>query len=414
MGILLNIAVALLATNSLSASCLADVSKYEGVSFSKTSPVDSSLWIAAPGRGLVRVGRSGKAFSYSSAKGDFPCDSIVALDFDAAGVLWMLDARGDYYSYSSYRGFVRETAPAELIESLGAAVSQSLSPAENGGSLSEDEADSPQNTRSSRAFRWWHLLLMLLAAGVFFYIGRRSARVRRSSAASSEDGVRSSEREQAEGPEAQLTAEQATLQATEPAPVQARVAAQRRETEIAKPALAPTAKPALEPEAEQPQVLSSKSAPIQESEQAPAPAAKPTPAQEPNQPTPVDVSKSNVIKAESQAFYNEVVELINNNFSDPDFSVESIAGHFGISRVHLNRKLKAAGHESPSELIKAARMNLASELLRSGEFTVVEVARKAGFSSAAYFSSAFKDYFNQSPSSFLPTSTISNSEGNEL
>ena len=377
MAMLLNIAVALLVSVSLPANYAADVSKVKDVSFSKISPSDSSLWIAATGRGLVRVGRNGRAFSYSSAKGDFPCDSIVALDFDADGVLWFIDSRGDSYSYSSYRGFVREAAPEEISGSLAAALS--------GQSGAEDETGSQEagegagiKERAGSSFSWWKAVLILLGLGLCFIIGRRTS------------GRRTSGRLPVAGPEPAIDP------SAGPAPAPTRQpAAQAAEQSAPKSGLQPAPEPAPQPVAE--------SGIQQGSELAPEPASQPASSNEQE----ADVSKSNVIKADAQSFYNEVVELVNSGFTDPDFSVETIAAHFGISRVHLNRKLKAAEKQSPSELIKSARMNLASELLRSGEYTVLEVARKSGFSSAAYFSAAFKDYFNLSPSSLLPISSLS-------
>jgi len=348
MKSLLNIALALLASCSLSASCPADVSKYEEVSFSKINPVDSSLWIATTGRGLLRLGRNRKVFSYSSAKGDFPCDSIAALDFDADGVLWFLDANGEYYSYSSYNGFVRATPPVDIIESLAISVAEPL--------LEETEA--PEDNSSSEAhigasgFRLWHSLLIALAIVVLIFIGRITARKSPSPETSSNPG---GNKDVSGSNNASVT-----------------------------PGF--TVDDALK-------VLAS------DNYSAPAPAVS-------GQVEPNDVTKSKVTKSELQGFYIEVVKLVERNFTDPAFSVESIAEHFGISRVHLNRKLKAESKESPSEMIKSARMNFAAELLRSGNYSVVEVARKSGFSSAAYFSSAFKEYFHESPSSFLPTSSL--------
>lgn len=337
MKFLLNIAVILLASNSLSANCIVDVSKYEEVSFSKISPVDSSLWIATTGRGLLRLGRNRKVFSYSSAKGDFPCDSIAALDFDADGVLWFLDANGEYYSYSSYNGFVRATPPVDIIESLAISVAEPL--------LEETEA--PEDNSSSEAhigasgFRLWHSLLIALAIVVLIFIGRFTAR-------------------------------------KSPSPETASNLGGNKDVSGSNNA------------SETPGFTVDDALKVPVSGQA-----------EPN-----DVTKSKVTKSELQGFYIEVVKLVERNFTDPAFSVESIAEHFGISRVHLNRKLKAESKESPSEMIKSARMNFAAELLRSGNYSVVEVARKSGFSSAAYFSSAFKEYFHESPSSFLPTSSL--------
>lgn len=69
----------------------------------------------------------------------------------------------------------------------------------------------------------------------------------------------------------------------------------------------------------------------------------------------------------------------------------------GITRVHLNRKLKEAGAPAPKMILKKARMEKALTMLREG-LPVSDVYAACGFSSASYFSSAFKEYFGYTPS----------------
>lgn len=103
---------------------------------------------------------------------------------------------------------------------------------------------------------------------------------------------------------------------------------------------------------------------------------------------------------EDRDFEAKVRDLIEKNYTDTDFSVEQIASELGISRVHLSRKLKALNAASPSDMIKSRRMEAAAEMLRSGERNMPSVAAACGFSSAAYFSAAFKAFYGVSPSAF--------------
>ncbi len=335
MKSILNIAGILLTICLLSASYVVDVSNLEGVSFSKVSPVDGSVWIAVGDRGLVRVGRNHKVFSYSSEKGDFPCDTICALHFDADGLLWFLDARGEFYSYSSYQGFVPGHAPADIADILTSASRERVIhfPADEGSVLNEQQSD------DRPVVWWWWVVLSLAGFAFFFWLGRLcSARKER-------------------------------LPAGSPAPLPVGnidvIHARHEASEIV------TVDPVLPPDSVSSITIGS------------------------------EVAKSKVTKLDTQSFYNEVVSYVEQNYSDSGFCVEDIAEHFGISRVHLNRKLKACNVESPSSIIKSARMKRASELLKSGQYSILEVSLKCGFSSSAYFSTAFKDYYGQSPSSLL-------------
>ena len=46
-------------------------------------------------------------------------------------------------------------------------------------------------------------------------------------------------------------------------------------------------------------------------------------------------------------------------------------------------------------------MNKASRMLLEGKLSMIEVAQQCGFSSASYFSTAFKEYFSETPSEYL-------------
>ena len=73
----------------------------------------------------------------------------------------------------------------------------------------------------------------------------------------------------------------------------------------------------------------------------------------------------------------------------------------GISRVHLNRKLKETGNVPPSQLIRSFRMKQAAYLLVNNKVNVSEVAYRVGYSSHSYFSSSFRDYFGMTPREFV-------------
>lgn len=107
---------------------------------------------------------------------------------------------------------------------------------------------------------------------------------------------------------------------------------------------------------------------------------------------------------EQAQLLNEVNEIIQENISDSGFGVEELAAKIGISRIHLNRRLKSEANTSPSTLLKDARMRLAASLLKQGQLSVAEIGAKSGFSSPSYFATAFKDYFKISPSDF-PTAS---------
>jgi YesN/AraC family two-component response regulator len=97
----------------------------------------------------------------------------------------------------------------------------------------------------------------------------------------------------------------------------------------------------------------------------------------------------------------KVTDYIKDHLEDCDLSVEDLSKEVGISRVHLNRKLKEIIGMSPSNLIKSIRLKQAAYLLVNNKVNISEVAYKVGFSSHSYFSYNFHDFFGMSPKEFI-------------
>ena len=287
------------------------VSNSKDVTFSIISPQDGSLWIATESHGLIRLGSTGRTFHYSSATGDFPCDSIAALAFSGNGALYMKDARGDVYSYSTLNGFKnQQEIPGDVVFEAPVKV--------------ENTQNSPQDLptpyRNLPTWPFW-LVIIILCGGIIYLVLPKFLSTRKKES------------------KAKLEVGDKEPQKVEELPV--------------KPSVKPSV-PAQAPSAE-PQII----------------------------PNP--------------GFVARVEELVAANYTDPGYSVETLADALGITRVHLNRKLKEAGAPAPKLILKKARMEKALTMLREGQ-PVSDVYAACGFSSASYFSSAFKEYFGYTPS----------------
>ncbi len=101
-----------------------------------------------------------------------------------------------------------------------------------------------------------------------------------------------------------------------------------------------------------------------------------------------------------EALMRRIVESIRTHLENPDFDVAALCADVGISRVHLNRKLKENGNVPPSVLIKSFRMKQAAYLLANNQVNVSEVAYRVGYASHSYFSNTFKEFFGMTPRDF--------------
>jgi signal transduction histidine kinase/ligand-binding sensor domain-containing protein/DNA-binding response OmpR family regulator len=110
-------------------------------------------------------------------------------------------------------------------------------------------------------------------------------------------------------------------------------------------------------------------------------------------------SEVSVVSAD-QLFLGKVIQIIESNFGNEQFSVEMLAGNVNMSVTQLNRKLNALIDQPPGQLIRAFRLQRAADLLKQKAGTVSEISYKVGFTDNAYFSRAFKKQFSCSPSEY--------------
>lgn len=337
------------------------------------SPEDGSLWMASPGNGLYRLGRNGRILHYSVGSGHLKNDTIVSLAFDASATLYILDAAGQLTRYSSIEGFssvpsidggigsLSESAgiPYIIRDSLLYSISsgvpefvRTLPFSISSGVLPELECeeevqpDSSSDKEESSGFKLWPVIIALLAG---LCLGAVLSRLFAAKKVVPQKPV----------VEVKPLVHKPLIQSTVfPEPV------------VPEPVVSET--PVLEHDSVQEEDSSS---------------------------MPTD---NNIVAAlQASEFGRQVLEHVSAHLSDSGYGVEQIAADLGITRIHVNRKLKAETGYSPSTVFKTIRMTQAKRLLLEGRYPVAEIATRCGFSTASYFSTAFKDFFGQSPSEFL-------------
>jgi signal transduction histidine kinase/DNA-binding response OmpR family regulator/ligand-binding sensor domain-containing protein len=99
-------------------------------------------------------------------------------------------------------------------------------------------------------------------------------------------------------------------------------------------------------------------------------------------------------------FMNRIYSVLEERLDDTTFGVEPLAMAMGMSRMHLNRKVKVMTGLTPIELIRVIRLRKGAELLLSG-VSVSETADRVGFDTAAYFSKVFKEQYHLTPSEYV-------------
>jgi len=99
-------------------------------------------------------------------------------------------------------------------------------------------------------------------------------------------------------------------------------------------------------------------------------------------------------------FLDKILSIIDENISDSEFSVETLADKYGVSRIYLNRKIKALTGETSNQFIRNIRLKHAAKLLKNGEMNVSEVTWMVGYNDLKTFRVRFKEKFGLSPSDY--------------
>ena len=96
-------------------------------------------------------------------------------------------------------------------------------------------------------------------------------------------------------------------------------------------------------------------------------------------------------------FMDKLTEILENNISNGDLSVDDVASQLNMSRSIYFKKIKALTNLSPNEFVKALRMKRASELIDTRMYSVTEISMMVGINDAHYFSKCFKQYSGMTP-----------------
>jgi YesN/AraC family two-component response regulator len=101
------------------------------------------------------------------------------------------------------------------------------------------------------------------------------------------------------------------------------------------------------------------------------------------------------------AFLREVDKVLEQHFTDAEFTVDDFAQIMHTGRTLFFKKIKYLTGYTPNEFIRVRRMKKAAELLKTYKYNVSEVAYMVGINDPFYFSKCFKAQFGCSPSRYL-------------
>ena len=123
--------------------------------------------------------------------------------------------------------------------------------------------------------------------------------------------------------------------------------------------------------------------------------------------TPLAHIRSFASTSTDELFLKKMEDLILENITNHEFSVEIIAEKMNMSRSTLYRKIKELSNLSPIELINISRLKKAAELLKTNEYKIYEVSDMVGYNSVTSFGRNFQRQFKMTPTEYINSEIVS-------
>ncbi len=105
-------------------------------------------------------------------------------------------------------------------------------------------------------------------------------------------------------------------------------------------------------------------------------------------------------------FMDKIMSIVTENLSLEELGVVFIAEKMCMSQSTLYRKIMAIAGVSTNEYIRSIRLARAVEMLRSGSYSITEIAYSTGFGSHSSFGKAFKKEYGMSPTDYVKKNSI--------
>lgn len=96
------------------------------------------------------------------------------------------------------------------------------------------------------------------------------------------------------------------------------------------------------------------------------------------------------------SFISSVKMYIDCHYSG-EIMLDSLAGHFFVSKYYLAHTFKKVYGVTIIEYLKKVRCEVARDLLQTTNFSIANIATSVGFSSLSYFSKVYKTHYGESP-----------------
>ena len=99
-------------------------------------------------------------------------------------------------------------------------------------------------------------------------------------------------------------------------------------------------------------------------------------------------------------YIDELLDLMERNYHDPNLNIDGLANMVGLSVSHMQNIFKTATGHSISSHLRNLRLQRAAKLLEETELSAGDIAARTGFGNTNYFYTVFKKHFSITPNEY--------------
>lgn len=113
------------------------------------------------------------------------------------------------------------------------------------------------------------------------------------------------------------------------------------------------------------------------------------------------VSEDTYFPGSKAAILRPALQYIEAHFADGETDNDTLAALSGVSTSYFRKLFVGLYSVSPAKYIQTLKLNRAKELLLAGEYSIAEIAERAGFGSVYYFDAAFRKETGLTPTAYV-------------
>ena len=106
------------------------------------------------------------------------------------------------------------------------------------------------------------------------------------------------------------------------------------------------------------------------------------------------------MEAKNRPFMQQVIDVLEKKYGDPEFGVQELADALGINRGVLSKKLNAETGQPTAQFIRNYRLDIARKMIidNFANRNITEIAYRVGFNDPKYFTRCFTKQYGMAPS----------------